>query len=235
MHAVLQNILSWLSRRDGMGLAVFALGSWLPWQCGGWRLQEEEVSPHEVCQGQALAVRAVPLPQAGSGHLGSKGSPSSGNCAPSWGWEQTKARLGHGPAAGGSGWWQFKAMTRRGGIQVDIVHRSFSWKASLTAGEGAPLRPPSRDIWESWWNILHCFLLRWPGDLSLALYWTQTTVPWGGGDSGARHWPTFLAKLNHHVLTHRLTTEQLKSEIPHDQTGLRWLQPLMAALKKKTF
>lgn len=39
---------------------------------------------HEVYQRQALLVRAGPLPQAGSGHLGSTGTPSSGKCAPSW-------------------------------------------------------------------------------------------------------------------------------------------------------
>lgn len=94
----------------GQGLAVLTLGSWLPRQCEGWRLQEEEGSLHEVCQGQALAVRAVPLPQAGSRHLGSMGSPNSGNRAPSRGWGQTEARLGHGPAAGASGQWQSKAM-----------------------------------------------------------------------------------------------------------------------------
>lgn len=35
------------------------------------------------------------------------------------------------------------------GIQVDTAHRSFSLKGSLTVGEGASLRLPSRDIWES--------------------------------------------------------------------------------------
>lgn len=71
-----------------------------------WRLEApggRGLSPSGLPYGQALAVRAVLLLQAGSGHLESKGSPSSGNCAPLWGWEQTKARLAQGPDDGGSG------------------------------------------------------------------------------------------------------------------------------------
>lgn len=46
------------------------------------------------------------------------------------------------------------------GIQVDTVHRTFSLETSLTAGEEAPLRLPSRDVWESYRNPFPCSLLR---------------------------------------------------------------------------